>query len=80
MKLAVDSCSIFSVENGFSVSKTINFIPDEKMGREKAVFNFVETVRGKAKPVSNPKQAIILMKIIDAIYKSASENEPVRIQ
>ena len=76
---AIDSCKVFSVENGFSINKTISFIPDEKMGREKAVVNFVDTVRGKAEPLTNPKQAVILMKIIDGIFKSAIEKGPVRI-
>ena len=77
---AIDSCKVFSVENGFSINKTISFIPDEKMGREKAVVNFVDTVRGEADPLTNPKQAVILMKIIDGIFKSAIEKAPVRIQ
>jgi len=77
---AIDTCKLFSVENGNSVSKSINVIPDEKMGRETSVKNFVNTVRGKATPLSNPNQAVTLMKIVDAIYESAKADAPVKIE
>jgi predicted dehydrogenase len=49
------------------------------MGRERAVMNFVNAVLGKEKPLNTPREAVTLMKIIDAIYESARTRAPVRI-
>ena len=44
---------------------------DLKRGREKAVMNFVNVVFDKEKPLTNPSEAVILSKVIDAFYESA---------
>jgi len=75
---AIDDCEIYTTEYGKSVNRRIITEPDEKMGRERAVINFVNTVTGKEKPYSNPEEAVILMSIIDAIYKSALTGNPVK--
>ncbi|MDB4319500.1 gfo/Idh/MocA family oxidoreductase, partial [bacterium] len=49
----------------------------EDMGRIDSAVNFVETIDGKAEPLNTPHQALALMQVIDAIYKSAETNEPV---
>lgn len=77
---AIDECEVYTMENDFPVNKKVIFDTDKKMGREKGVINFVNTVLGKAKPLNNTKEAIKIMKIIDAIYKSDLEKRPVRIK
>lgn len=76
---AVDSCELYTMENGHPVNRNIIVEPDTKMGREKAVNNFVNTVLGKEKPLSKPEQAVALMKIVDAIYTSAKSGKPEKI-
>lgn len=76
---AIDDCELYTMENGRPVNRKIIVESDPKMGRERAVVNFVKTVLKKEEPFSNPEQAVILMKIIDGIYKSAEENKPVKI-
>ena len=76
---AIDECELYVQEHGRSVNRKIIVDPDPKMGRERAVINFVETLRGKEEPLSTPDQAVILMKIIDAIYESAEKGEPVKV-
>ncbi len=76
---AIDDCELYTMENGKPVNKKIIVQPDEKMGRERAVINFVNVVRGIEEPYSTPEQAVILMKIIDAIYKASETGQPVKI-
>ncbi|MCM8772166.1 MAG: Gfo/Idh/MocA family oxidoreductase [Candidatus Omnitrophica bacterium] len=77
---AIDTCELYTMENGKPVNRKIIVEPDPKMGRERAVINFVKTIKGEEEPFSKPEEAIILMKIIDAIYKSSEENRPVKIE
>lgn len=76
---AIDECEIYTMEDGHPVDKKLIVEPDVKMGRERAVVNFVNTVLKKEEPLSTPQEAVILMKIIEAIYKSAEKKAPVRI-
>ena len=76
---AIDSCEVYTMEHKHPVNKRIIPEQDEKMGREKAVNNFVNAVLGKEEPLSNPDQAVTLMKIVDAIYASAEKKAPARI-
>ncbi len=76
---ATDTCELFTIENGHPVNRGIVVEPDPKMGRERAVVNFVNTILGKEKPFSVPDDAVTLMKIIDAIYKSATTKAPVKV-
>lgn len=76
---AIDECELYTMENGKPVNRQIIFEPDPKMGRERAVINFVKTIKGEEEPFSKPEEAIILMKIIDAIYESSEKNKPVKI-
>jgi predicted dehydrogenase len=76
---AIDSCELYTMEHRRPVNKKIIAEQDEKMGREKAVSNFVNSVLGKEEPLSNPSQAVTLMKIIDSIYLSAQQKVPVKI-
>lgn len=77
---ALDTCEIYTMENGTPVNKKLLAQIDPKMGRERAVMNFVNTVLGKEEPLNKPEQAVTLMKIIDAIYESAKTKKPVNIE
>lgn len=77
---ALKKCEIYTMENGHPVDKIIKVDLDPDMGREKSIMNFVNVVAGKEKPLNNPAEAVILMKIIDALYKSAETNAPVKIE
>ena len=50
------------------------------MGGDKIVLNFINSISGEEKPLSNPDEALKLMKIIDAIYQSASTKAPIKIR
>jgi len=76
---AIDDCELYVQENGKSVNRQIITEPDEKMGREAAVINFVKAIWGEEEPLSTPDQAVTLMQIIDAIYQSAESGKPVEI-
>ncbi len=75
----IDSCEIYTMEHRHPVNKKIIVEKDEKWGREKTVSNFVNSVLGKEEPLSNPSQAVTLMKIIDGIYASAEKRTPIGI-
>jgi predicted dehydrogenase len=76
---SVDNCAIFTEEDGRQVDYVIKVEKDQDMGRVAQAANFVETIAGKAEPLNTPEQALIMMKIVDAIYESAAAGEPVRI-
>lgn len=73
---SVDRCALFVEEFGHQVDLTIKTIPDETMGRVDTAANFIETLAGKAAPLNTPQEALILMRIIDAIYESARTGKP----
>jgi predicted dehydrogenase len=76
---ATDEFEIFAMKNHLPVNHKLIVEPDETMGRERSVANFVNTVRGKEKPFSTPAEAVILMKIIDALYRSAESGKPIKL-
>lgn len=76
---AIDTCRLFTHENGLPVNREVVVSPDPEMGRVSAVVNFVETIEGSAKPLSNADEGVKLMKIIEAIYQSAKSKAPVDV-
>jgi predicted dehydrogenase len=76
---SVDNCSLFVEEYGNQADIRIKTGRDESMGRIGSASNFINTIKGKEKPLNTPEEALILMKIIDAIYKSAEDKMPVYI-
>ena len=76
---AIDACEIYVQEGGKSVDKTIEVEECEDMGRINSAANFVEAIEGKAEPFNSPEQALILMKVIDAIYESSATGAPVAL-
>ncbi len=76
---AIDSCELYVQEHGRSVNRSITVPSNPDMGRIRSAQNFILTIEGKEKPLNTPDQALALMKIIDATYKSASSGRPVKI-
>ena len=52
---------------------------DEAMGRIRSAENFVRVLQGREEPLTKPCEAVKLMKIVDAIYASASTGKPVSL-
>jgi predicted dehydrogenase len=52
---------------------------DEHMGRVANAANFARSLAGAAEPLNTPEEALTLMKLIDALYESASSRKPVQI-
>jgi predicted dehydrogenase len=75
---SLDSCRLFTEEYGVQVNRDIVVEKDETMGRVASASNFIETIGG-AVPLNTAEEALVLMKIVDAMYKSASAKTPVKI-
>lgn len=76
---AIDTCELYVQENGNSVNRSIVTPACEDMGRIHSAANFIEAIEGKAAPLNTPDEALKLMKIIDAIYRSAATSAPVSL-
>ena len=76
---AIDTCEIYVQEDGKSVNRTIEVEECEDMGRINSAANFVEAIDGKAEPLNHPRQALNLMKVIDALYQSAETGKAVSL-
>ncbi len=76
---AIDTCELYVQENGNSVNRAIVTPACEDMGRINSAANFIEAIEGKAAPLNTPDEALKLMKIIDAIYQSATTAAPVAL-
>jgi len=76
---SVDTCEIYSQENGLPVNRTIIVEVDETMGRTRSAKNFALVLEDKEAPLNLPSEAHTLMKIIDGIYASAETGRPVAL-
>jgi predicted dehydrogenase len=76
---SIDSCRLFAEEYGVQVNRDIVAEKDETMGRVGQAANFIETIAGKAEALNTAEEALILMKIVDAMYKSAASGKPVEV-
>jgi predicted dehydrogenase len=76
---SIDACELYVQENGNSVNRDIVVPACEDMGRSSSAKNFIEAIEGVAEALNTPAQALCLMKIIDAIYESATTAKPVSI-
>lgn len=76
---SIDACELYTQENGRTVNRTIVVPADETMGRNRSAANFIAAIEGKESPLNTPDQAVALMRIIDATYKSANSGKPVKI-
>jgi predicted dehydrogenase len=77
---SIDTCELYSQENGYSVNRNIVTEPDEAMGRTRSAKNFALHLEGKEEPLNTADEAVKLMKIIDGIYASARTGRPVEIR
>jgi predicted dehydrogenase len=57
--------------------RTLVVRPDPTMGCLFTVRSFVETLEGRAKPLSSPEEGIKLVRIVYALYRSAREQTPI---
>jgi predicted dehydrogenase len=76
---STDQCSLFIEEFGNQVDLNIKTKKDEHMGRINMAANFINAIEGREDPYNTPDEALILMRIIDGIYKSAETRQPVKI-
>lgn len=77
---SIDSCELYCQEYGNPVNREIITQADPTMGRLRSAKNFALTLMGKEKPLNTADQSVKLMKIIDAIYASASSGKPVEVK
>lgn len=75
----LNACELYAQERGISSDKNLRFLNDHDMGRTHMPANFIRSLNGEEKPLTNADEAIKLMKLIDAVYLSASSGKPVRI-
>jgi predicted dehydrogenase len=76
----IDSSRLFIEEYGNQADLAIKTEKDETMGRVANAANFIDALNGKAEALNTPEQALTLMKIVDALYASASSKKPVRVE
>ena len=74
---SIDSCRLFTEEYGAQVNRDIVTEKDESMGRIGQAANFIGAITGKEKALNTAEEALILMKIVDALYESAASKKPV---
>ena len=78
---AEDVCEIYRVTGkGDRKDGSLTDRRDETMGRLRCAANFIRTLQGREKPMSTPSEAVKLMKIVDAVYKSAKTGCPVKVK
>jgi predicted dehydrogenase len=77
---SIDSCRLFTEEYGVQVNRDIVVEKDETMGRTGQAANFIDAVTGRAEALNTAGEALILMKIVDAMYESAASLRPVEIR
>ncbi len=79
---AQDRCVVFTQDEGQPADMIYKGRRDPSMGRTASIMAFLETVATGRRNylLPEPEQALIIMKIIDAIYVSADSGEPVAIE
>ena len=76
---SIDTLEIFTQENGVPVNRNLIVEPDPYMGRLAAVGHFVDCLTNGASCMSSGEEGLRIMKILDAIYKSAETGKAVNI-
>ena len=76
---SIDSCRLYTEEFGNQVNRDIITERDEHMGRIANAVNFVQSITGDVEPFNTPEQALVLMRITDAIYESARTHRCVSL-
>ncbi|HTX72170.1 MAG TPA: Gfo/Idh/MocA family oxidoreductase [Rectinemataceae bacterium] len=76
---STDRCELYRAEHGRQVNSTIRVPPDDSMGRLRSAENFVRSIEGLEAPLNTPDQALKLMRIVDAVYRSSATGQPVKL-
>lgn len=76
---SIDTLELFTQENGVPVNRQISVQPDPFMGRLAAVGHFVDCLTSGVECISPGKDGLRIMKILDAVYKSAATGKAVTI-
>lgn len=71
-----DRLIMYSDDEGYPVDMKVGIPPDPTMGRVTSINNFVDCLVGDSEP-SDPKEALKLMQILAACYKSANTGEAI---
>lgn len=74
-----NTCELYEQEKGISKDQTLRFMHDHDMGRTHMPENFIRSLNGEQEPFTDVKEAVKLMKLIDALYLSAETGQPVHI-
>lgn len=77
---AIDVCEMYTQVDGQPYNRVIEVEPCEDMGRSRSAKNFVAAITGREAPLNTPDQALSLMQIIDACYKSAQTGKAVAVK
>jgi len=77
---SIDTLELYTQEQGEAVDRVVKLEPDEAMGRHAAVMHFVDCLIKGEQPISPGTDGLRLMKIIDAMYKSADSGKAVNIK
>ena len=77
---AIDACELFTLtKGGKRLDRPLTKRRDEAMGRIRMPENFIRVLRGEERPLSDPSEAVKLMKIVDAVYLSSKSGKPVKL-
>ncbi len=77
---AEDTCELYTMSAaGKRKDGPLTKKRDEAMGRIRSAENFVRVLQGREKPLSDPSEAVRLMKIVDAIYASARTGRAIKL-
>lgn len=76
---SIDKLRLFKQEHGAAVDVDLKVQPDPWMGRLEAVRHFVDCVLGGKTPLSPATDGLAIMKVLDALYKSALTGKAVAI-
>ncbi|MEI6499538.1 MAG: Gfo/Idh/MocA family oxidoreductase [Armatimonadota bacterium] len=76
---SIDTLELYSQENGAAVNRSLIVEPDPFMGRLNAVGHFVDCLTTCADCISPGTDGLRIMKILDAVYKSAETGKAVSI-
>ncbi len=77
---AIDTLELYTQEQGEPVDRVVKVEPDPAMGRHTAVKHFVDCLIDGAEPISPGTDGLRIMKILDAMYKSAEQGKAIRIK
>jgi len=77
---AVDTLEVYTQEQGEAVDRVVKVEPDPAMGRHAAVRHFVDCLISGEEPISPATDGLRMMKILDAMYRSAERGKAVTIK